>query len=159
MKKTVTILLSVFLIIAGILLWWFSDTQVLKRHTEALAKHFIITKTDAKSSRAIKNQNFAELLSKNFSGSLDLDEYTGQITFDEAVTGHQYFALSCESSQASVSDIEITSITDATATIEAVFKVSIIMPGGRTYNESSQASLAWKKTAKKLWKLETITLK
>lgn len=158
MKKPLVAAAAAFLVCAGLLLWWFSDSQVLKRNTQALAEHLTISANDAKSTRAAKSQDFVALLAADFGGTLKTNTYTGDITRDEAASGHQYFAQSCESSSVTVTDISINSISGTSATIEATYGASIVMKGGRSYSENAQATMIWKKADGGVWKLQSITV-
>ena len=132
---------------------------MLKRSTQALAEQLTVSSADSKSTRAVKNQKFTALLAPDFVGTLELNHFNEEIDYDEATTGHQYLTQSCESSQTSITDIEIISITDSSASITAVFEMSVSIKGGRTYSEPASASMTWKKTDGNLWKLERLILK
>ncbi len=67
---------------------------MLKRNTQALADHLTISANDAKSTRAAKSQDFTALLAADFIGTLDIQEYRGDINRDEAASGHQSSKLS-----------------------------------------------------------------
>lgn len=158
MKKIFIILAVVFVVLIGVLLWWFSDSQVIMRNTRALAESLTIAADESKSTRALKSQDFAALLATDFSGSVQVDHYDGQIRRDEAVSGHQYLALSSESSHATVVDIAITSLEDDRATVTAKFSILVNTKGGGSYSDSADATLRWVKTADEIWKLKSAEL-
>ncbi|BDS05540.1 hypothetical protein NT6N_05800 [Oceaniferula spumae] len=142
----------------GILLWWFSDSQVIKRNTRNLAATLTIKLDDNKSTRAMKSQDFSALLAPSFRGSVDTDNHQGVITKDEAISGHQFLAFKCQFSQANVSEIEITRIEDNRATVTAQFEISLTTSGGASYSDEADGTLVWMRTKDEIWVLESAKL-
>ena len=140
MKKTIIAIAAAFLVIIGALMWWFSDSQVVKRNTHSLANTLTIKENDTKSTRALKGQDFATLLESDFSGSIEIKSYSGHISRDDAVSGHQYMALSVKSSHVTVTDINITNIDVETATLTANFTVSVTNNDSSTRNDTTAAT-------------------
>jgi len=132
---------------------------VVKRNTRTLAKTLTIKTGDSKSTRALKGQDFIALLGSDFSGSIEIDSYSGQISRDDAASGHQYMALSVQSSSITVSDVKITHIEDNTATVTANFRVTVISKGGSSRTDSTAATLIWEKNDDQIWKLNSAELR
>jgi len=158
LKKPLLILTAVFAVLVGVLIWWFSDSQVIKRNTRALATTLTISADDSKATRGLKGQDFAALLDTDFSGSMNVDNYQGEIDRDEAVMGHQYLSFNCQFSQAKVSDIEITQIEGDQATVTAHFVINVTTKGGSSYSDEADGTLIWIRTEEDIWKLQSAEL-
>lgn len=159
MKKPVILLAAVFIALTGVLLWWFSDSQVVKRNTRALAESLTVPADANKSARAIKAQNLAALLAPGFTGTLETDHHTGTVRRDEAITGHHYLTMSSESSHATLTDIEITDLNATSATATADFSIMVTSKDGGSRSETGQAVLTWEKSGDDLWKLASASLR
>lgn len=142
----------------GVLIWWFSSSQVIKRNTRELAATLTISADDSKATRGLKGQDFAALLAPDFTGSVAVDNYQGDIDRDEAVMGHQYLAFQCQFSQAKVSAIEITGIEDGQATVTAHFQINVTTKGGTSYSDEADGVLIWVRTEEDTWKLQSAEL-
>lgn len=159
MKKPLIVAAAVFALVIGLLAWWFSDTQVIKRRTTELTEIFTIKADDGKASRISKNQNLGELLDRTFSCTIDLENYNGGHRRDDLIAAHLYLGQVCESSAVRVGAINITGQTNNSATVEAEFSVSVRMKGGKSYSESAPAALVWSKNENGQWRLSEVTLK
>lgn len=159
MKKPLYISITVFILIIGFLIWWFSDTQVVKRRTEELTHIFTIKADDGKSARVSKNQDLGELLSRTFSCSIELDSYQRDLQRDDLINAHLYLGQICQSSSVQIGEITIISLNDDSATVQADFSISVQEKGGRSHSESAPATLIWKKTEGGSWRLDEVTLK
>ena len=158
MKKPIIAGAVIFAAVTAFLVWWFSDTQVIKRRTSLLAETLTISEPDSNPARALKSQKFAELLAKNFSGNADLARYSGNISRDEAISGHQYLSHSVKSSSLTLSDFKIISLESSTAQVSATFSLSITTKNGETDSETSATSLVWIKNDSGKWQLSSATL-
>ena len=158
MKKPLIVFAATSVIVVGILVWWFSDSQVIKRQTVELADLFTMSSGDGKTSRASKNQNLGELLDEKLTCTIDLDEYHGEHGRDSLLEAHLYLGKACESSSVQASGIEIISLTDNSATVEAEFNILVRTTGGSTYSENSPVTLVWLKNDSGKWQLSKITL-
>lgn len=159
MKKPLIIIGTSFVLATGFLIWWFSDTQVIKRQTVELTELFTMSSGDGKASRVASNQNLAKLLDQKFTCTIDLDNYQGNHGRDALLEAHLYLGQSCQFSSVQVSDINIQSQTDSSATVQAEFSISVRMKGGSTHSESSPATLTWAKTSNDEWRLAEVILK
>ena len=154
MKKSWIIIATVIAIIVGFLMWWFSDTQVLKRRTQELTELFSFEADGSKVTRINKNRLLGEILDKDFSCIIQLESYRGEHHAGELVEGHIYLGQVCETSSVDMADFEITSIDDNEATIVAHFSIYLAMKkGGRNYAEESPVTLTWEKSPEGLWLL------
>ena len=157
MKKSLIIGLSVFIILTGTLLWYFSDSQVVKRRTYNLAKQFTIELDDSKSRRVLKSQHLASLLAADFKGAVDTKNYNREFGRDELISSHQYLVQKAQSSRLIITNLKITSMTKETATVSAEFTGSIDLKND-SHNDSGNAVFTWKKTHAAPWELQTVTL-
>ncbi|MFK7911238.1 MAG: hypothetical protein AB8F34_11660 [Akkermansiaceae bacterium] len=159
MKKPLIIAAFVFAIVVGFLVWWFSDTQVIKRQTIKLTEVFTIKADDGKAARISKNQALGELVDREFSCTIDLENYNGSHSKDQLLEAHLYLGQACESSAVRVGEIEILSITDSRAEVKADFSISVRLTSGNSYTESAPATLIWAKSETENWKLREVILK
>ena len=153
MKKPLVIATVAFALVIGFLVWWFSDAQVIKRKTHALVEAFTIYADDGKASHVSKNQTLAELLDAKFTCTIHLDAYDAEHRRDELISAHLYLGQVCETSQVKVTHMEITSLTDDTATVVGKFSISVREKNGGSHAESSPARLEWGKSGNGQWKL------
>jgi hypothetical protein len=159
MKKSLVITTIAFVLTIGFFVWWFSDTQVIKRRTTDLTEVFTIKADNGKAARITKNQALGELVDKDFSCTIDLENYNGEHGKDELLEVHLYLGQACESSAVRVGDIEIVSITDGRAEVKSDFSISVRIKGGKSYSESAPATLIWTKSNNDSWKLREVVLK
>lgn len=158
MKKPLIIAATAFALTIGFLVWWFSDSQVIKRQTGALADAFTMRADDSNATRVSKNQALIELLDSKFVCSIDLESYDSELRKDELLSGHLYLVRVCQASQVQMANLEITSLTDTSATVVGDFSISIREKDGGSHAERSPATLLWTKTEKGTWKLEEVTV-
>jgi len=159
MKNPTLIILGFFVVIVGILMWWFSDTQVIKRQTQQLAGSLSIAMTDGKIARLRKTQDFSELLALSVSCRIDIADYQSNFSHNDLKEAHHIMTHSCESSSAKVSQIEITIISDTQSTVTADLELAVIEKGGTKHGEPCKAMLTWEKNDTGKWELETIEIK
>jgi len=159
MKKSALIILAIFVVIVGVLMWWFSDTQVIKRQTQQLADSLTIAKTDGKTARLSKTQDFSGLLASSVSCNIDIADYKSELGANDLKEAHHMMAHYCESSSAQASQIEITAISDARSTVTADIDLAVIEKGGTKHGEPCKAILIWEKNDSGKWKLESIEIK
>ena len=159
MKKPLILFIAGFLIVAGVLVWWFSDKQVIKRQTVVLTDLFSMSSGDGKASRVSRNQNLAKLLDPEFSCSIDIENYQGEHGRDSLLEAHIYLGQVCESSSVQVGGIEFLSLTDDSTTVRAEFSISVRMKSGSNYSESSPVILEWQKNENGEWRLKEVILK
>lgn len=158
MKRNTTIALSLFTLIAGIILWWFSDTQILKRQTNQLAESLTISSTSKRTGRLLKVQSFQNLLDPEVRCAVDIAPYECDFQIDELITAFQAVAFSCDSTSARASDVVITFLDDDQATATADLSLILTRKNGTRHDEKCQATLLWKKNGQKEWKLHVIKL-
>lgn len=158
MKKSLIITIGLFIIMIGVLMWWFSDTQVIKRQTQELANVLTIATVDGKTSRAARNQNFKSLLSKDASCTVDVKSYQGEFTRDDLIAAHHALVHTCKTANASASDVTITAINDTSATVTAKLAISVTEKNGNHHSETCQADLRWQKNDQGKWKLDSILI-
>lgn len=156
MKKSHIIILSLFVINAGVLLWWFSDTQVIKRQTKSLAKSLTIDKEDGKSTRALKSQNLDRLLANSLVCSVEVKQHNYEFSKSELTQAHMAMTNYCQSSSANTSDFSIDITSDTTANVTATLNLSATENGGKIHTESCLATLTWQKNDKNQWRLDRI---
>ena len=153
MKKNLIVAAVGFALAIGLLVWWFSDSQVIKRQTVELTELFTMSSADGKASRISGNQNLAKLLDKEFSCSIDLKQYQGEHGRDSLLEAHLYLGSACESSSVNASNIEIITLTDESATVQAQFSIEVRAKGGSGYSDDSPATLVWRKNDSGEWRL------
>ncbi len=158
MKKPALIILAIFVVIVGILMWWFSDTQVIKRQTQQLANSLTIAITNGKTARLSKTQDFSGLLAPSVSCSIDIADYQSDFGHGDLTEAHHMMAQYCESSSAKASQIEITAISDTQSTVTADIDLAVIEKGGTKHGEPCKAVLVWEKNDSGKWKLESISI-
>lgn len=156
MKKSHIIILSLFVINVVVLLWWFSDTQVIKRQTKALAETLTIVKEDGKSTRALKSQKLDGLLAVSLICSVEVKQYNYEFSKDELIQAHLAMTSMCQSTSAAASNIAISIDSDTSATVTADLKLSATENRGQTHNESCQAKLKWQKNDQGQWRLSSV---
>ncbi len=159
MKKPVIITLGVFILIVGVLMWWYSDAQVIERQSHELADALTIESTDGKSSRLSKTQDFSGLLDPSVTCTVDVSNYQSDFRHDDLQSAHHMMAHNCESSSAKISQIEITELTDTQATVDADLILSVTRKDGPRHGEACDAVLIWKKNDSGKWKIESIEIK
>ena len=123
MKKPLVIAAVAFSLVLGFLVWWFSDTQVVKRRTVELTENFTIKANHGNAARISKNQSLGELVDEDFTCTIDLENYRGNHRKGELMEGHLYLGQSCESSAVRVGEIDIVSMTGDRAVIRADFSI------------------------------------
>lgn len=155
MKKSHAIILSLFIINIGVLLWWFSDTQVVKRQTKDLAATLTIASTDGKSARGLKSQKLDKLLSDSLVCTVDIEDYPYEFSRSELTQAHMAMTHYCRNTSAETSNIDI-SIDDETASVTADLNLSATENGGKSHSESCQAKLTWQKNDQGQWRLHSV---
>lgn len=159
MKKPVIITLGVFILTVGILMWWYSDAQVIERQSHQLAEVLTIESTDGKSARLGKTQDFSGLLDPSVTCTVDVSNYQSDFSHDELQAAHHMMAHNCEFSSAKISQIKITELTDTQATVDAELILSVTRKDGTRHGEACDAVLIWKKNDSGKWKIESIEIK
>ena len=159
MKKIHIIILSIFALNIIGMLWWFSDTQVIKRQTKALAESLSMAKSDPQSIRALKHQKLTLLLADKLECSVEVSDYSHTFNRNELTEAHLAVLNYCESTSAKVSDISINFDNDTTATVTSILGLSATEKGGKTHSESCTAELTWQQNDKSQWRLSRISLK
>lgn len=158
MKKPLLIVSVIFALIVGFLVWWFSASQVIKRNTRELAETLTISAGDSKATRGFKGQDFAALLDADFVGSVDVENYQGDIGRDDAVSGHQYLGFSCQFTRAEVTEIEIINLEGNQAEVHAHFEMHVTTKGGSSYSDEADATLIWVRSKEDTWLLQSADL-
>lgn len=158
MKKPLLALLAILIIVIGVLMWWFSDSQVIKRQTHAWIDTLTILSTDGKTSRAGKTQDFSGLLDASVTCSVNISDYQSDFQHDELEAAHHMMVHNCESSSAQIGNLEISEITGTQATVQADLNLALTEQGGRKHGESCKLELIWTKTDAGTWKIESITI-
>ena len=159
MKKSHSIILALFVINVGVLLWWFSDTQVIKRQTNTLAETLTILEEDGKSARALKSQKLDGLLADSLICSVEVKQYDHEFSKDELTQAHMAMTHLCQSASAEAAEITISINSDTSATVSAILDLSATEKRGKTHSESCQTDLTWKKNDQGKWRLTSITIK
>ncbi|NWK57236.1 hypothetical protein HW115_16560 [Verrucomicrobiaceae bacterium N1E253] len=160
MTKSNFIIAAVFATVVAVLLWWFSDTQVIKRKTHALAETASVARADGKGARALKTKDLAGLLSNEVIGSVEVSRLSDSFSKDEMLSAHHMLVHNCRSASAIFSDmeIEIDDETGTSATVTASLDLLVTDTRGEEYKESCLASLTWKKNDQDQWSLHRIQI-
>ncbi|MBT8037846.1 MAG: hypothetical protein KJO21_09910 [Verrucomicrobiae bacterium] len=156
MKKTIVITLCALTLIITSLVWWFSDTQVIKRQTHELAHVLSVDRSDGKTRRAHKNQRFANLLAASASCRVDTPHYQTELHHTDLVSAHHMLVHSCQSSSATPTDIHISTPDRHRSTVTADLDLTVTEKEGTRHHETCRAVLLWQKNAQGQWKLHTI---
>lgn len=157
--KKIHIILVLLIINAGILLWWFSDTQVIKRQTNAFGETLVILKEEGKGARALKRQQLAGLLSDSLICSIKVKNYNYEFSKDELTQAHLAMTSLCHSSSAEASEISITIGSDTSATVTTTLDLSATEKGGQIHRATCRTELTWHKNDQGKWRLSTITIR
>ena len=157
--KKIHIILIIFAINTAGLIWWFSDTQVIKRQTKALTECITTSSTDPQTTKALKNQKFISLLAADLHCSVQIKDYSYEFDRDDIAAAHLALLSYGESSSAEASDISLTFNSDDTATVTAYLNLDVTEKGGKAHRESSQAELTWKENEQNKWLIQKITLR
>jgi len=157
--KKIHIIIAIFALNTAGLIWWFSDTQIIKRQTKALAESLTISSTDPQTIRALKNQKFILLLAEDLHCSVQIKDYSYEFDKSDLAAAHLAMLNYGQSSSAEASNITLTFNSDTSATVTSTIDLTATEKGGKTHSESSQAELTWKKNEQKKWRLQKITLK
>lgn len=158
-KKPLLVAAAALALTIGFLLWWFSDTQVLKRRTAELAGVFTIKADDGKAARLSKNQTLAGLLHPEFSCSVDLENHRGEHSKDKLIEAHLYLGQVCEASAVRIGKIEVVSVSGKRAEVRSDFSFSVRLKGGESYTETAPATLSWSNADGSGWKLRQVVLR
>lgn len=158
MKKPALILLGVMIIVVGTLAWWFSDAEVIKRQTEALAKSLTIASHDGKSARLSKTQGFSSLLAQSVSCSVVIQGYESEFGHDDLQAAHHMMVHNCGSATAKTSNVEITMLSDTEASVTADLLLTLKEKNGTPHGKACDAVLVWKKNEAGKWKLDSIVI-
>ena len=159
MKKTHLIILSILTLNIIALLWWFSDTQVIKRQTKTLAESLSMAKSDSQSIRALKHQKLILLLSDKLECIIDVSNYSHTFDRSELTEVHLAVLNYCESTSAEVSDISISFNSDTSATVTSHLNLAATEKGGKTHSESCTTELTWQQNDESQWRLSRLSLK
>ncbi len=157
--KKIHIILIIFALNTAGLIWWFSDTQVIKRQTKALTECITTSSSAPQTTKALKNQKFIALLAEDLHCSVQIKDYSYEFDRDDLAAAHLALLNYGESSTAEASDISLTFNSDDTATVTAYLNLAVTEKGGKSHSESSHAELIWKETEQNKWRIQKITLK
>lgn len=159
MKRIHIVILSVFTLNIAGMLWWFSDTQVVKRQTKDLVTSLTMTESDSQSIRALKHQKLTHLLADKLECTIKVSEYSHTFNRNELTEAHLAVLNYCQSTSAKASDISINFDNDTTATVTSTLDLSATEKGSKTHSESCTAELTWQKDNENQWRLSRISLR
>ena len=158
MKKFHIILLSMLVLNMIGMLWWFSDTQIIKRQTKDLAASLSMTQSDSPSSRALKHQKLTHLLAAKLKCTIEVPGYSHTFNRSELTEAHLALLNHCKSSSAKASAISISFENDTTAMVTLSLDLSVIEKSDKTHRETCTAELTWQEDSENQWRLIRVSL-
>jgi len=159
MKKIHIIILSILALNIIGMLWWFSDTQVIKHQTKDLTACLNMAESDSQSIRALKHQKLTHLLADKLECTVEVSEYSYTFNRNELTEAHLAVLNYCQSTSAKASDTSIHFDNNTTATVTSTLDLSTTEKGNKTHSESCTAELTWQKDNEKQWRLSRISLR
>lgn len=145
------------LVVSG-LIWWFSDAEVIKRRTEALAESLTVASTDGKSARLSKTQDFSSLLADSVTCTVDVEDYKAEFGHDDLQSAHHMMVHNCGSSTAKVSQLQLTMVSDDEASVTASLLLALTEKDGTPHGEACKAVLVWRKDGAGKWRLDSMVI-
>ena len=156
-KRSLTVA-SILAIIVGLLIWRYSDAQVLKRQTNALIETLNITGSETRSFRLLKTGSLTNLLAKSVTCQVNLTNYRSTLSYDELEAQHHLFVHNVDTSSVKASNMNINIMSDNTA--ESTAELSLLITGkkGDGFSDAGKLSLLWKKDIAGKWLINSMKI-
>ena len=157
--KRLVISAVVIAILAGLSVWWFSDTQVLKRRTQSLLTTLTLDSGTGKVGRQMGSYTLNSLLASEV--SLDtptIKEANGSFQRDELESFFSWLCNQAKETRFTLQDFHSVTVTGDKATVKLTLVGLVVLPNYRPADGTYDVTFDWQKE-KDGWRLNHATWK
>lgn len=158
MNKRFLCAVTILAIIAGFLIWHYSDAQVIKRKSNTLIDTLNITGSETRSFRLLKTGSFTNLLAKSVICRVDLANYRSEFSYDELEAQHHLFVHNVDTSSVKASNMDISMMSDDAAETNAELSLFITGKKGDGFSDTGKLTLLWEKDTSGKWRINTMKI-
>lgn len=158
MNKFMIMSLVALIVVTGYLVWWFNPTQIITRQTNGVIKSLDIAETATKTYRALKTNSFSNYLANTVACRVDIANYHRELSRDELIEGHHYFAHQVKWASAKASETSVEIIDDMQATSHSLIDFSLNTKKSESIREKVTIKMDWKKNEAGKWQLTALEL-
>lgn len=158
MSRFSVLLLFSVVIAAAYLFWWFSPNQVVTRQTHKMISYIDVPQTSTKTYRALKTNNFSNLLDETITCRVDIADYQSDFSRDRLIESHHMFVQNVDWASAKASNTEVEITDDHHATAQSVVDFKVKTKKATSVNELFTISMHWKKNESGKWLLTSLEM-
>jgi len=140
------------------MLWWFSDSQLLKRKSQDLLDCINVTGNESRQYLMLKTNSFANLLADQVQCHVELETHQAHFTQEQLVENHHLFVTNVGSSIIIADDLTVMMGEDNNASVDLSISLNVTGKKGQQYSESGTMTLEWRKDESDQWQLTTIDI-
>jgi hypothetical protein len=157
--KRLVISLVILALLAGFGIWWFSDTQVLKRRTQSLLTTLTLDSGTGKVGRQMGSYSLNALLAEQ----VDLDtptikEANGSFQREELESIYSWLCNQAKETRFELQDLRSVTVNGDTAKVDLTLIGLVVLPNYRPADGTYDVTFEWKKE-KDVWRLNHATWK
>lgn len=146
MRRLLVPLVSL-LLIGGFLAWWFSPTQVVKRHTKALLELLTMEQGTAGMSRIQGSFKLDRLLARKVEIEVpSIAEANGVFDKSEVGSAYNWLCQSARETRMKLDGIDSIGISGNKAVVVTSLNALVDMKGFRPVDGPGEATFTWQKT-------------
>jgi hypothetical protein len=155
--KRPAIIVAVLAVLAGLGIWWFSDTQVLKRRTQSLLTTLTLDSGSSKVSRQMGSYSLNNLLAEEV--QLDtptIKEANGSFARSELESAYSWLCNQCKQTRFELQDFHSVTINGDKATVNLTLFGLVELPQYRPADGNYDVTFYWQK-GEDGWRLNRAT--
>ena len=140
------------------MLWWFSDSQLLKRKSQALVDCINVTGNESRQYLMLKTNSFANLLAEKVQCHVELENHQANLSQEQLIEHHHLFVTNVGSSFITADDFTVIMGDDNNATVDMSISLNVTGKKGQQYSESGTLTLEWRKDQSDQWGITVIDI-